>query len=74
MRTNGIQTKNQWYRHLDFFVIDLVFTMAAYFVAVLIRLHQISAEFIEIYWEMALATLLFPLLISSRSTAMGKTA
>ena len=63
MSTNGIQTKNQWYKHLDFFVIDFVFTMAAYFVAVLIRLHQISAEFIEIYWEMALALIPIILLI-----------
>ena len=63
MSTNGIQTKNQWYKHLDFFVIDFAFAMAAYFVACLVRLHQISAEFIEIYWEMALALIPIILLI-----------
>ncbi|MBO4789161.1 MAG: sugar transferase [Lachnospiraceae bacterium] len=63
MSNNGIQTKNQWYKHLDFFAIDLVFTMVAYFVACIVRLHQISAEFIEIYWEMALALIPIILLI-----------
>ena len=63
MSTKGIQTKNQWYKHLDFFVIDFAFAMAAYFVACLVRLHQISAEFIEIYWEMALALIPIILLI-----------
>ncbi len=63
MSTGGVQTKNQWYKHLDFFAVDLIFTMVAYFVACMVRLHQISAEFIEIYWEMALALLPIILLI-----------
>ncbi|MBP3238321.1 MAG: sugar transferase [Lachnospiraceae bacterium] len=60
MGSNHVQTKDQWAKNLDFFLIDFAFTMGAYYLACLLRLHQIGAGFDAIYRDMGIA--LIPLI------------
>ena len=61
MGTEGVRTKRNWMKNLDYMLLDFVFTMGVYFVACVVRLHQISAPFASIYWDMALA--LIPMIL-----------
>ena len=61
MSTESVQTKHQWFKHLDFFAIDFVITMAVYFASCFVRLYQINADFVDIYKDMAVA--LIPMIV-----------